>query len=90
MTLGSPTRRRSRKGSRDGGVTAEATTWPDEAMVALLMTSGFSYEEALHMSPRDYRRYAGIFSAWSIPAEEREDGAVAATQADIDAEFADC
>lgn len=91
MTLSSPTRRRRRKGRQpDGTPTAEAAAWPEEAMVASLMASGFSYQDALHISPRDYRRYTGIFSSWAIPPDDREAGAVAATQADIDAEFGDC
>jgi len=51
------------------------------------MTMGFSYTEAFHMSPRDYRRYAGIHSAWSIPPDQRVGGVRSATQADIDRTF---
>lgn len=52
-----------------------------------LMSFGFSYSDAFHMSPRDYRRYAGINAAFSIPAKERVDGVRRGTQADADAFF---
>lgn len=68
--------------------TVEEEAWPDEAKVAALMTMGFSYTEAFHMSPRDYRRYAGIHAAWSIPPDQRVGGVRKATQADIDRTFA--
>lgn len=88
-TLENPTRR---KPSKSGGGTpdppVEVDAWEEEARMASLMQNGFTYSEAFHMSPRDYRRYSGIFAAWSIPASEREEGARAATNADIRAEFA--
>ena len=36
-----------------------------------LMAHGFSYDDAYHMSKRDYRRYTGLAAAWSIPEGER-------------------
>lgn len=36
------------------------------------MAQGFTYDEAWHMSYRDYRRYAGLAAAWSIPRDMRE------------------
>ena len=35
------------------------------------MAHGFSYDDAYHMSKRDYRRYTGLAAAWSIPEGER-------------------
>ena len=61
--------------------------WREESRVVSLMSFGFSYQDAYHMSPRDYRRYAGINAAYSIPADEREGGARMATQADVDRTF---
>ena len=54
-----------------------------------LMSFGFSYQDAYHMSPRDYRRYAGINAAYSIPADEREGGVRLGTKADADRMFVD-
>lgn len=51
------------------------------------MSFGFTYQEAYHTSPRDYRRYAGINAAFSIPPDEREGGVRMATQADVDRLF---
>lgn len=51
------------------------------------MSFGFTYGESFHMSPRDYRRYAGIFAAWAISSDSREEGVRAASQADADAIF---
>ncbi len=86
-----PTKRKqTNKIQQDFGPPVEVETWPDEAKIASLMSNGFTYSEAIHMSPRDYRRYAGIFAAWSIPPEQREEGTRLATQADIDAEFGNC
>lgn len=36
------------------------------------MAHGFSYEDAWHMSFRDYRRYTALAAAWSIPFDQRE------------------
>jgi hypothetical protein len=36
------------------------------------MAHGFTYDEAWHMGLRDYRRYAGLAAAWSIPYDRRE------------------
>lgn len=91
MTLENPTTRKPSKGqTASADQTVEVETWPDEARIASLISNGFTYQEAMHMSPRDYRRYSALFAAWSIPANERVGGAKAATQADIDAEFGDC
>jgi len=49
-----------------------------------MMAHGFSYSDAWHMSYRDYRRYAGLAAAWSIPADEREGIVRRATAADGD------
>ena len=51
------------------------------------MSFGFSYQDAYHMSPRDYRRYAGISAAYSIHPDDREGGVRIATQADVDRTF---
>lgn len=86
-TLTHPT---TQKQPRDNGSeepTVESETWPDEATVLALMRAGFSYDDALHMPPRDYRRYSHILTSWSIPASERNGGVRVATQADIDAMF---
>lgn len=63
--------------------TNEERAWPEEARVLSLMANGFSYGEAMHMSPRDARRYAAIAAAWSIPSDERDGVVRAATAADV-------
>lgn len=65
----------------------EQQAWPEEAQIAQLMSFGFTYSESFHMAPRDYRRYAGIFSAWAISSDTREDGTRKAEQADANAIF---
>lgn len=80
QTLLHPTRA---KGKHGGEPTAEAETWPAEAKVASLMSIGFSYTEAWHMSLRDYRRYVGIVSSWHVPDKDREDGVRLATNDDL-------
>lgn len=70
-TLANPTRRRPRKGSQPRAQTVEERTWPEESAILSVMAHGFSYAEAWHMSPRDYRRFSALASAWSIPEDER-------------------
>lgn len=65
----------------------EQEAWPEEAQIAQLMSFGFTYSESFHMAPRDYRRYAGIFSAWAISSDSREDGTRKATGEDVSAIF---
>ena len=48
------------------------------------MAHGFTYEDAWHMSFRDYERYTSLAEAWSIPFEEREGTIRRATAADAD------
>ena len=84
MTIRNPTRSKDSKWHEP---TVEEEAWPDEARIAALMTMGFSYTEAFHRSPRDYRRYAGIHASWSIPSDKREGGVRKATSADADAFF---
>lgn len=84
MTLSNPT---SPKKPSDAGTPVEVEAWPDEARIASLMQSGFTYSEAFHMSPRDYRRFSGIFAAWAIPPDRRSGGTRRATSDDIRAEF---
>ena len=71
-----PTRRRRRRGPNsdedEHPPTVEERAWPDEARVLSVMAHGFTYAEAWHMSHRDYRRYAGLARAWSIPFDQRE------------------
>ena len=86
-TLSNPTRRKSRRGSSGNSAPVEAEVWPEESQVVTLMSFGFTYQEAYHTSPRDYRRYAGINAAFSIPPDEREGGVRLATQADVDRLF---
>ena len=86
MTLSHPTTASKRKGEEYESP-VEVDAWPEEARIASLMQSGFTYAEAFHMSPRDYRRFSGIFSAWAIPRSERGDGTRKATASDIRAEF---
>lgn len=38
-----------------------------------IMAHGFTYDEAWHMSLRDYWRYSGLAAAWSIPRDQREE-----------------
>lgn len=53
-----------------------------------LIGAGFSYWDAYHMSPRDTRRYLGVYNAWSIPSDQRDGGVRIASASDIAAEFA--
>lgn len=69
QALAQPTRSRRRRDER--ARTVEEQTWPDEACVLSLMAHGFSYDDAYHMSRRDYRRYTGLAAAWSIPEDDR-------------------
>ena len=84
VTISNPTR--SSK-SEPHQPTVEEEAWPDEAKIASLMAFGFTFTEAFHMSPRDYRRYASIQASWSIPKDQREGGVRMATQADVDKTF---
>lgn len=83
-TISNPTRSKKPSNSQPP---VEAEVWHEEAQVTTLMSFGFSYQDAYHMSPRDYRRYAAINAAYSIPADEREGGLRLATQADVDRTF---
>lgn len=49
-----------------------------------VMAHGFTYDEAWHMSFRDYHRYSGLAAAWSIPYDEREGTVFKPTAADVD------
>lgn len=71
MALTQPTRSKSRSKGQAHAQTVEEKTWPDEACVLSLMAHGFSYDDACHMSKRDYRRYTGLAAAWSIPEDDR-------------------
>ena len=73
--LSNPTRRKREPKDSDEPrqQTIEEQTWPDEARVLSTMAHGFSYEEAWHMSFRDYHRYSGLATAWSIPYDRREE-----------------
>ena len=73
--LANPTRRKRDKRDSDESrePTVEERTWPDEARVLSIMAHGFTYDESWHMSFRDYRRYAGLAAAWSIPRDQREE-----------------
>lgn len=51
------------------------------------MSFGFSYQDAYHMSLRDYRRYASINAAYSIPADQREGGVRRGTASDAERMF---
>ena len=84
MTISNPTRS---KNPSNKGVPVEVEAWREESQIVTLMSFNFSYWDAYHMSPRDYRRYAGINAALSIPADDREAGVRVATQADIDMAF---
>lgn len=53
-----------------------------------LMGAGFSYGDAYHMTPRDTRRFMGIYNAWSIPSKEREGGVRLGSVDDAAREFA--
>ena len=83
--MGSPTRSRRSKGPSPG--TAEAEAWPEHAQVLSLMGCGFSYSEALRMSPVDTRRYIHINQSWAIPPEDRLQGSVLGTADDLRAAF---
>lgn len=50
----------------------EEETWPDEAAILSIMSQGFTYSEAWHMSWRDYLRYSGLATAWAIPPDQRD------------------
>ena len=78
-TIQNPTRSKRKNSTQP---TAEQEAWPEEAQIAQLMTFGFTYSEAFHMAPRDFRRYAGIFSSWAVSSDAREDGVRAATPED--------
>ncbi|WP_156908413.1 hypothetical protein [Atopobium fossor] len=41
-----------------------------------LVAAGFSYEEAIGLSPIDTQIYLSIRNAWSIPADRRITGGV--------------
>lgn len=84
MTIRNPTKSKRKSNSSP---TVEQEAWPEEAQIAQLMSFGFSYGEAFHMAPRDYRRYAGIFSSWSISADNREEGLRTASAEDVAAIF---
>jgi len=48
------------------------------------MAHGFTYDEAWHMSFRDYHRYTRLAAAWSIPYDQRESVRFSPTAADTD------
>ena len=48
------------------------------------MAQGFTYQDAMHMSPADYRRFAAIAHAWQVPPERRARDRMATIE-DIDA-----
>ena len=83
-----PTRRAQRKGRPSRHVpTIEEETWPDEARILSVMAHGFSYDEAWHMSLRDYNRYTGLAAAWSIPEEQRAARMVRGTASSLHAKL---
>lgn len=51
------------------------------------MGMGFTFAESWDMTLPEYRRYAAINHAWSIPTDRRDNMTVKATQADMDAEW---
>jgi hypothetical protein len=67
--LANPTRRKDSDGQC--AQTIESITWPEEARVLSLMAHGFTYDEAWHMGWREWRRYAALAAAWSIPQDRR-------------------
>jgi hypothetical protein len=62
---------RSAKARPSRARTVEERTWPEHARILSLMSQGFGYTEAWHMSPRDWRRYTAISAAASIPSDDR-------------------
>ena len=84
--LANPTRRirNPRDSDEPHEPTIEERTWPDEARVLSVMAHGFTYDEAWHMSLRDYHRYTSLAAAWSIPYDQRESVKFRPTAADTD------
>ena len=79
VTLSNPTRMKSEE---ETSPPVETETWADEARVLALISAGFSYSDAFHMSYRDARRYSSLHRALSIPDSERIGGTRVATEAD--------
>lgn len=65
----------------------EQECWPDEARIVTLMGIGFTFSEAWDTTLPEYRRYASINHAWSIPAKRRDNMVREATQAEMDEEW---
>jgi hypothetical protein len=84
-TLRNPTRSKSDRGGGQHAVETDA--WPEEAQIVSAMGCGFSYAEAFHMSPRDARRYVGIYAASRIPPDDMVGGTRVATASDVDQAF---
>lgn len=54
-----------------------------------LVQAGFSYDSAVHLSPRDTDKFLAIASATSIAPDDRVGGVLMATGADLDRMFGD-
>lgn len=82
--MANPTRRKRSKKESPHAPTNEERAWPAESRILAVMAHGFTYEDAWHMSFRDYERYTSLAAAWSIPFEERVGTIRRATAADAD------